>query len=246
MFRKGSGLILVSLLCLQCYVDSMNPEVVEDSMAYQHKDNTVQQRFVATITIDSSKTSSSNGSGCKDYETEYKRHYPNKKEEVIEVLPPAEVRMPDDQIPDIDNKADVVDANHSRVFCSPEMTDTILMTDSKLLFNSDCETTLETLSLPPQRLNVMHAQDAFPNNSLQPVQQYPESNNPEETMQQHPPKPTAAVANNSSVTVEGDDVDDEVDDEVGDVMVPQDASSSDKAVIIIPSNFLQPASGKYV
>lgn len=102
------------------------------------QDNTIHQqteRFASTLTIDSNKTSSSsNSSGCKDYESVYKKCYPNKNVEEVEVLPPVTVRKPDDSISNNKNK---VDASHSKVFCSPEVTDATFLTDSKLLLQSN-------------------------------------------------------------------------------------------------------------
>jgi len=242
-------------------LDSMNPEVVQDNMAHQHNDNMVQQhaeRFASTLNIDSSKTSSGNSSGCKGYESEYKGRYPSKKEVEVEVLPAFLLIEPNDKMPDLslisdnEKKVDVLDTKHARLFYSPEVTDAISVTDSKLQlqFNTrqDCESTLEPLPLPSQRPDAIHADNTTPNNSLQPVQQHTETDNTRESMPQHPPDPVANVTDNSPVAVEGDDDDDDdIDDEI--VVMPEDASNCHNTMMVMPNvdnNFLQQASGKYI
>jgi len=225
----------------------VTPEECQGNMRQQHT-----ERFASTLSTDSNKTSS-NSSGCKDYHSEYKKHYQrNNQLEIVEVLS-ATVRKPDVRIPessimlDNGNKVDALGANHSRLFCSPEVTES--MTDSKLLLYNvqDGDTTPEHMVLPPQRQDAIPADNVLHdnNNNLQPVGQGPDVSS-KETTQQHLLDANMVTSINSPVTVT-DETDRLDDDQDGDVMVPQDASSHDNGLLMmIPKgdgNILQPVTG---
>jgi len=203
------------------------------------------ERFASTLSIDSNKTGS-NSSGCKDYQSEYKKHFLRSRQLEVEVLPA--VRKPDAQILESSDNGNKLDTYHSRLFCSPEVTITESITDSKLLFSQynaqDCETTPEHVELPSQRKDAIPADRVPYNNNLQPIGQGPNLNSKESTKQQ---LPTVNVGNNnynSPVTVA--EVTDQLDDDQdGDVTVPQDASSSDNgSLMVISKGALQPVGGK--
>ena len=126
------------------------------------------EQFVSILSADSNKTNS-NSSGYRDYQSEYKR-YPVNSHQEVEVLPA--VRKPDDRLPepplllDNGNKTDVPD---SKLFCSPEVTNSESITDSKLLLSNaqDCETNPEhLLRLPSQRQDVIPADKVLHGNNL--------------------------------------------------------------------------------
>ena len=235
----------VNFSFLHAILDPVSPEECHGNVAQQHT-----ERFASTLSIDSNITGS-NSSGCKDYQSEYKKRFPISRQQEVEVLPavrkPGVRTLESSSILDNGNK---LDAYHPRLFCSPEVTNTESIADSKLLlYNAqDCENTPEHVVLPSRRQDAIPADSVPHNNNLRvlPVVQSPHLNSKGNTQQQLPAVNVGNNNYNSPVTV-AEDTDQFDDDQDGDVMVPQDASSDNGAMMVIPkgdSNFLHPVGGK--